>query len=237
MVFDNREQAGEMLAEKLAAMRADPDAIVVALPRGGVPVGFALARLLELPLDIADVRKLGLPGREEVAMGAVSSTGLCVLKEEIIETFGIPSEVVEAVALRELREMERRRLLYHAARPRVKLEGKSVIVADDGLETGATMLAALKSLRREHPAKLIVAVPVACRDSEHDIALAADEAVCLHLPDSLGLASRWYRDYEEITDAQVISFLTEARQLQLALPHRNVQRGTTGESGELPLSN
>lgn len=228
MVFDNRQQAGEMLAEKLAGMRADPEGIVIALPRGGVPVGFALACSLELPLDVAEVRKLGLPGREEVAMGAVSSTGLCVYREEIIKAFGVPPEVVEAVAQRELRGMERRRFLYHGARRRMKLEGKNVIVVDDGLETGATMLAALKTLRREHPAKLIVAVPVACRDSEREIALEADEAVCLHLPDSLGLASRWYREFGEITDVQVIAFLAEARQLQLSLPqHRPPDDGGT----------
>jgi putative phosphoribosyl transferase len=208
--FENRLQAGDLLADHLGAYMRQADAIVLALPRGGVPVGFALVKKLEIPLDIMLVRKLGVPGREEYAMGAIASGGLCVLKTEVLETFDIPAEVIEAVAERERREIERREKLYRAGRRPPQLEGKTVIVVDDGLATGATMLAATKALRKEHPAKVIIAVPVAASESCRELAEQVDEIICLNVPEPFYAVGSWYEDFTQTTDAEVVQLLAEA---------------------------
>lgn len=209
--FKNRQQAGELLAKHLVAYKHWDDVVVLALPRGGVPVGFAVAKKLEVPLDIMQVRKLGVPGREELAMGAIASGGLCVVKAEIVEIFDIPTDVIEAIAKRELHETERREKLYRAGRPALPLHGKIAILIDDGVATGATMLAAVRAIRRENPAKVIVAIPVAARASYDELVQEADEVICLRTPEPFYAVGLWYEEFGQITDAEVTQLLTEAQ--------------------------
>lgn len=227
--FKNRQQAGELLAKRLIACKHRSDVVVLALPRGGVPVGFAVATTLEVPLDIMPVRKLGVPGREEFAMGAISSGGLCVVKAEVVEMFDIPTDVIEAIAKRELHEIERREKLYRAGQPALPLHGKTVILVDDGVATGATMLAAVKATRRESPARVIVAAPVAVAASCEELRQEADEVVCLRTPEPFYAVGLWYEDFAQMTDAEVTQLLTQARQSEFAV-HDGADR--TGQSGK-----
>jgi putative phosphoribosyl transferase len=217
--FRNRQQAGELLAKKLTHYQHNIDVAVMALPRGGVPVGYALATKLEVRLDILSVRKLGVPGREELAMGAIAQGGMCVLKAEIVEICNIPTEVIEAIAHRELREIERREKLYRVGRKPLQIQDKIIILVDDGLATGASMLVAIKALRKERPAKIIVAVPVASPDSCREIETEADEFVCLKTPQVFQSVGEWYGDFTQVTDAEVTDLLTEADRSQLYLDH------------------
>jgi putative phosphoribosyl transferase len=211
--FKNRLQAGELLARRLTAYKRGADVVVLALPRGGVPIGLAVATRLEVPLDIMLVRKLGVPGREEFAMGAIASGGLCVLKAEVVQMFDIPSDVIKAIAQREQHEIERRELLYRAGRRAPALQGKTIILVDDGLATGATMLAAVKALRNEHPARVIIAVPVAARESCRELGEEADEIICLRKPEPFYAVGLWYDDFAQVTDAEVKQLLAQADQL------------------------
>lgn len=210
--FQNRQKAGEMLAKRLEAYAGHPDAIVLALPRGGVPVGFAVAAQLQIPLDVFLVRKLGVPGREELAMGAVSSQGVCVLRPEIIALMDIPPEVIEATAQRELREMKRRERAYRQSRPAQRLQNRIAIVVDDGLATGATMQAAVRALRHEHPAQIIVAVPVAAPETIAELQVEVDQLICLHIPEWFASVGQWYDEFPQISDTQVKDYLLQAEQ-------------------------
>ena len=163
--FRNRQEAGRLLAEQLTAYANRPDVLVLALPRGGVPVGYEVARALHAPLDVFVVRKLGVPGYEELAMGAVATGGVRVLNEEIVQRLGIPEYVIDAAVAREQQEVARRERLYRGGRPPPEVRGRTVILVDDGLATGATMRAAVMALRQLQPARIVVAVPTASSET------------------------------------------------------------------------
>ena len=210
--FKNRLHAGELLARRLSAYVKRADVIVLALPRGGVPVGFAVAKQLKVPLDILLVHKLGLPGNEAIAMGAISSEGVCVLKPEFITSFDIPPEIIEALAHRECREMKRQERLYRGGRSSVQLSGRLVIVVDDGLDTGATMQAAVRALRHHHPSKIIAALPVAQAQNCDELQAEVDDLICLRTPEYFSSVGKWYENFSQISDLEVKDFLTQAKQ-------------------------
>jgi putative phosphoribosyl transferase len=212
--FKNRTQAGEQLAKRLERYAGRSDAIVLALPRGGVPVGFAVASALELPLDILLVRKLGVPGHEEYAMGAIASGGFYVLQSDVLNMLGISGSTVEAVAQDALKEIERREKLYRADRPAPQLEGRIVILVDDGLATGSTMRAAINVLRLAKPARIIAAVPVAAPDACRMLQSEVDEMICLSIPESFHAVGLWYEDFRQTRDDEVTSLLAQAEQKQ-----------------------
>lgn len=213
--FSNRLQAGQLLAEQLEEYAGRQDVAVLALPRSGVPVGYAIAARLECPLDILLVGKLGVPGHEDMAMGAVSSRGVCVLRPETIALLDIPPDVIETMAQRELREMKHRESAYRAIRPQHDLKDRVVIVADDGLVSGATMLAAVRTLRHEHPARIIVAVPVATPDSIAELRAEVETVICLQVPEWFASVAQWYEDASPVEDAQVMEYLRQAAQWRL----------------------
>jgi putative phosphoribosyl transferase len=212
--FKDRLQAGKLLAKRLRPYAGRPEAIVLALPRGGVPVGFEVAQALGVALDILIVRKLGMPGHEEYAMGAIASGGLCVLQADLDEKYGILPAQIEAVKQRELAEIERREHLYRAARPVPELHGRIVILVDDGLATGSTMLAAIQAVRQAGPAHLIVAVPVAAPETCRQLGAEVDEIICLHTPDQFFSVGMWYQDFKQTTDQEVIDLLGQAESEQ-----------------------
>ena len=178
--FRDRAEAGRKLAEKLLEYAGRPDVLVLALPRGGVPVGYEVARALEAPLDVFVVRKLGVPGHEELAMGAIASGGVCVLNDDVVEAAEIPYRVIQAVAARELQELERRERAYRGDRPPLEVRGRTVILVDDGLATGSTMRAAVAAVRRLEPARIIVAVPTAAPSTCAELGHEADECICVY---------------------------------------------------------
>ena len=208
--FKDRTHAGKLLARQLADYAHHPEAIVLALPRGGVPVGFALARALDLELDILLVRKLGMPGHEEYAIGAVGSGGVRVLQHEAIALSGVPPEVIEALAVREQAVIERRERLYRGARPPPRIAGRTVILADDGLATGASMRAAVAVARAQGAARIVVAVPVGAPDSVEALAAEVDEMACLSAPMLFRAVSQWYRSFDQTSDAEVQDLLAIA---------------------------
>jgi predicted phosphoribosyltransferase len=206
-VFGDRTEAGGLLAAKLAKYADKPDVLVLALPRGGVPVGHEVARALHAPMDVFIVRKLGVPGHEEFAMGAVASGGVRVLNEQVINALGIPDYVIEAVAAWEQRELERRERLYRGNRPPPEVRGKTVILIDDGLATGSTMLAAVQALRKLGPARIVVGVPVASPDTCELLKSEVDEIVCAATPEPFYAVGLWYRDFSQTTDEEVRELL------------------------------
>src|SRR6266540_5088027 len=181
--FANRREAGRELAARLDAYRGRRDVVVLALPRGGVPVAFEIAEALDAPLDIFVVRKLGMPGHPEFAMGAIASGGVRVLTDDVIRWYGVPHSHIEAVARQELSELERREREYRQGRVLTDLERRTVILVDDGLATGSTMRAAVQAVRIHQPARVIVAVPVGARDTCEDFADITDETVCARMPE------------------------------------------------------
>jgi predicted phosphoribosyltransferase len=201
--FRNRTDAGRQLAEKLAAYANRPDVLVLALPRGGVPVGFEVARALGAPLDVFLVRKLGVPGYEELAMGAVATGGVRVLNDEIVCGLGISEHEIDAAVARELPELARRERLYRDDRPPPDVAGQTVILVDDGLATGATMRAAVQALRQQHPARVVVAVPTASPDTSEALRAEADDVVCAMTPDPFFAVGHWYEDFTQTTDDEV----------------------------------
>jgi len=210
--FKNRRQAGELLAERLDAYAGHSDAILLSLPRGGVPVAFSISRKLNIPLDILIVRKLGVPGHAEYAMGAIASGGLRVLQQDVLDTLDISPAVVETITQRELREIERRERLYRDNRPTPSLHDRIVILVDDGLATGSTMLAAVQAVRQEEPKRVIVAVPVAAPDTCQKLAAEADEIVCLSTPSPFYAVGIWYEDFSQTSDDEVRNLLRQAGQ-------------------------
>jgi predicted phosphoribosyltransferase len=205
--FRNRTDAGRQLAEKLAAYADRPDVLVLALPRGGVPVGFEVARALGAPLDVFLVRKLGVPGYEELAMGAVATGGVRVLNDEIVRGLGILEHQIDAVVARELQELARRERLYRGDRPPPDVAGRTVILVDDGLATGATMRAAVAALRRQRPAGIVVAVPTASPDTCEALKAEADDVICAMTPDPFFAVGHWYDDFTQTTDEEVRDLL------------------------------
>jgi predicted phosphoribosyltransferase len=210
MRFKNRSEAGRLLAGALDHYRDRPDALVLALPRGGVPVGYEIAKVLNLPLDVFIVRKLGVPGEEELAMGAIASGGVRALNQAVIEHLNIPESVIDAVAKREAHEVERRERLYRNDKPPIDVANRIVILVDDGLATGSTMKAAVAALRRQHPAKIIVAVPTAPPDTCDELRPNADEVVCAVTPEPFFSVGLWYEHFEQTTDAEVSELLRRA---------------------------
>jgi putative phosphoribosyl transferase len=205
--FPDRAEAGRLLGGHLAGHNLPKESIILALPRGGVPVAFEVARALELPLDVIVVRKLGVPWQPELAMGAVASGGVRVLDEQLIRRERISPEDVERVAAREEQEAERREQLYRAGRPALELRSRTVILVDDGLATGSTMLAAVKCVKSLQPSAVIVAVPVASRQAREHLRHIADECVCLAIPDAFGAVGEWYQDFRQTSDAEVRELL------------------------------
>lgn len=209
-LFENRVDAGRMLAQELVEYKQDSDVIVLGLPRGGVPVAYEVAEALEAPLDIFLVRKLGLPGREELAMGAIASGGVRVLNESVVGAMDIPDEVVEAVTEEEQEEMERRERRYRGERPAADLEGRTVILVDDGLATGATMRAAVRGLRAQNPKEIIVAVPTASPETCEQFEDEVQDVICSVTPHPFRGVGFWYEDFSQTTDEEVQDYLREA---------------------------
>jgi predicted phosphoribosyltransferase len=210
MLFVDRAEAGRVLAEPLRAYAGRPDVTVLALPRGGVVVGYEVARALRAPLDVLVVRKLGVPGHSELAMGAIASGGARVLSRDVIAMLGISQAQIDAVAVREQAELERRERAYRADRPAAPLSGRTVLIVDDGLATGATMRAAVRSLRAHAPARIVVAVPVGAPDTCAELRDEADEVVCAHSPESFGAVGPWYDDFSQTSDDEVRELLARA---------------------------
>jgi putative phosphoribosyl transferase len=219
MLFQDRTDAGRQLAAELGAYAGRTDVLVLALPRGGVPVAYEVARALHAPLDVFLVRKLGLPGRAELAMGAIASGGILVLNEDVVQVLQVPEEVIEAVAGQEQEELERRERLYRDDRPLPAVEGRTVILVDDGLATGSTMRAAVAALRRLRPARLVIAVPVAAPETCAELREEVDDIVCVRTPKPFYAVGCWYEDFTQTSDEEVRQLLEAAnRDLAQAAP-------------------
>jgi len=226
--FQDRAQAGRLLAEKLAAYSNRPEVTVLALPRGGVPVAFEVARRLNAPLDVFVARKLGVPWHEELALGAIASGGVCVLNEDVVASFRIAPEIIARIIARERRELERRERDFRAGPP-AALRGRVVILVDDGLATGATMRAAVLAARHCHPARVIVAAPVAARQTYEDFQRQADEIVCVQLPENFSGVGQWYEDFTQTSDDEVRALLEKGAIFgQVAAPPGPVKGGEAG---------
>jgi erythromycin esterase-like protein/predicted phosphoribosyltransferase len=206
-LFRDRREAGRLLAGELAAYANRPGVLVLALPRGGVPVAYEVARALNAPLDIFVVRKLGVPGYEELAMGAIATGGVRVLNDQLVERLGIPDHMIDAVAECEQRELARRERLYRGGRPSLDVRGRTVILVDDGLATGATMHAAIAALRTLQPARIIVAVPTASPETCEEMRAEADEVICAITPEPFHAVGRWYQDFSQTPDEEVRQLL------------------------------
>jgi putative phosphoribosyl transferase len=208
-MFRNRQHAGELLAPLLSGYRSQPKTLVLALPRGGVPVAAVLARSLGLPLDVFPVRKLGAPGQPEFAMGAIAVNGLVVLHRHAIANLHVAQPTLDAVIAREHEVLLRQERTYRESRPPLILAGKSVILVDDGLATGYTMLAAIRAVREQHAARIVVAVPIAPSDTLELLRPEADEVICVHTPPRLFAIGQFYEDFTQTTDDQVREALRE----------------------------
>jgi predicted phosphoribosyltransferase len=208
--FVDRREAGAVLAERLRQFAGRRDVVVLALPRGGVPVGFEVARALGAPLDVFVVRKLGLPAHPELAMGAIASGGVRVLNEQVLESIAVSQAAIDAVTRTEQLELERRERAYRDGRPLVQTEGRIVILVDDGLATGSTMRAAVLAVRRLRPSRVVVAVPVGARQTCRQLREAADDVVCALNPEPFRAVGLWYRDFSQTTDAEVRQLLALA---------------------------
>jgi putative phosphoribosyl transferase len=211
MIYRNRSDAGQYLATKLLQYKGREDVLVLALPRGGVPVAFEVAQALQVPMDIFLVRKLGVPGHEELAMGAIATGGVRVLNEDTVNYLGIPPDVIDSVAEMELKELKRREIAYRGNRPEPHVKGKTVILIDDGLATGSTIRAAAQALRGQDPAWIIVAVPVSAPQTCDEYRMGVDEIVCAVTPKRFLGVGRWYVDFSQTTDEEVRDLLELAR--------------------------
>ena len=216
--FPDRHAAGRELAERLRKYSGRDDVLVLALPRGGVPVAYEVAEALGAPLDLFLVRKLGTPGHRELAMGAIASGGVRVLNEEVVRWYGITPRDIEFVAEEEQRELERREAAYREGRPPVPVKGKIAILIDDGLATGSTMKAAVQAVKALGPTRVVVAVPVGARDTCAELSTIADEVACARMPEPFSAVGQWYLDFDQTTDEEVKELLRNA-------PHRAGVRG------------
>jgi predicted phosphoribosyltransferase len=210
MLFRDRTEAGQFLAGKLADYANRPDVLVLALPRGGVPVAYEVAQALHAPLDVFLVRKLGVPGHEELAMGAVASGGARVLNEDVVQALRIPEEVIAKVAAAEGQELKRRERAYRGDRPAPDVRGRTILLVDDGLATGSSMRAALAALRQQRPARLVVAVPIGAADTCAELRAESDETVCARTPEPFYAVGLWYDDFSQTTDEEVRDLLQRA---------------------------
>ena len=212
MFFRDRAEAGRHLASQLTEYAGRDDVLVLALPRGGVPVAYEVARALSAQLDIFLVRKLGVPGHEELAMGAIASGGVRVLNNDVVDYLQIPKEVIDEVAEVETQELKRRAHEYRGDRPEPEVQGKTVILIDDGLATGSTMRAAAAALRQKNPAKIVVAVPVSAPQTCNEYRMGVDEIICVATPEPFYGVGQWYLDFSQTTDEEVRDLLQRAGQ-------------------------
>lgn len=221
MIFRDRLEAGKRLASQLTDYSNRSDVLVLALPRGGVPVAFEVAQALHAPLDIFLVRKLGVPGHEELAMGAIATGGVRVINDDVMRHLSIPGEVIDAVAVDEQRELERRERLYRGDRPAPDVKDKTVILVDDGLATGSTMRAAAIALRQKQPARTVVAVPVSAVQTCDEYRMGVDEIICAVTPELFHAVGQWYMDFSQTTDDEVRELLARAarERRSAASPH------------------
>jgi putative phosphoribosyl transferase len=208
--FRDRYEAGDLVAEKLIAYGNRPDVVVLALPRGGVPVAAQVARQLNAPLDVFTVRKLGLPGHPELAMGAIAPGGVRVINNEVINSLHIPDDLIEEVTKVEFQELQRRQQLYRGDQPPPNVEAKTVIAVDDGVATGSTMIAAVSALRQLGAGRIVVATPVIARSTRDNLANVADEVVTLLAPFDFYGVGQWYDDFSQTTDEEVRALLSES---------------------------
>jgi predicted phosphoribosyltransferase len=207
MIFLDRREAGRFLAGKLTQYANRPGVLVLGLPRGGVPVAYEVARALRAPLDVFIVRKLGVPGHEELAMGAIASGGVLVLNEEVVHALRIPSRIIDSVEREERQELTRRELLYRGDRAAPQVRGRTIILIDDGLATGSTMRAAVAALRQHEPKRIVVAVPVGAPETCAEFQQEADEAICALTPEPFYAVGTWYRDFSQTSDDEVRELL------------------------------
>jgi putative phosphoribosyl transferase len=210
MLFRDRTEAGRQLAAQLARYADRPDVLVFGLPRGGVPVALEVAQALHAPLDVLVVRKLGVPGQEELAMGAIAGGGVRVLNEAVVRAAGIPEDVLAEAAAREQEELRRRERRYRGDRPAPDLHNKTVILVDDGLATGSTMRAAVAAVRRQGPARVVVAVPVGAPETCAKLQGETDECICAQTPEPFFAIGSWYEEFPQTTDEEVRDLLEQA---------------------------
>jgi putative phosphoribosyl transferase len=221
MLFEDRSAAGQLLAEKLATYANRPDVLVLALPRGGVPVAFEVAKALNVPLDVFLVRKLGVPGHEELAMGALAKlpgtefAGVQVLNDDVVRATSLSDKVIDQVVAKEQQELERRERLYRDDRPLPRLRDRTVILVDDGLATGATMRAAVMALRQQQPARIIVAVPISSPRTCSQLKAEVDEIICVRTPQPFYSVGLWYNNFSQTTDAEVRDLLNQVERQQV----------------------
>jgi predicted phosphoribosyltransferase len=232
--FHDRAEAGRLLATKLAKYDRREDVLVLALPRGGVPVGYEVARALHAPLDVMVVRKLGLPANEELAMGAIASGGWSVLNAAVVAAHAIPRNIIESVTVREERELERRERAYRHGWPAPALHGRIVILVDDGIATGSTMCVAVAALRDAGAGRVVIAAPVAARDSYLELRRAASEVAVVALPKDFESVGRYYEDFSQTSDGEVGRLLEVAR-VQLAADSAGSHQDQTAAASASPL--
>jgi predicted phosphoribosyltransferase len=231
--FRDRVEAGRALAAKLVSRYADrSDVLVLALPRGGVPVAFEVARALSAPLDVFLVRKLGVPGREELAMGALASGGLVVLNDEVVQGLRIPPDIIAMVTKTAAEELHRRERAYRDDRPTPSVRGRTVILVDDGLATGSSMRAAIAALRQAGPERIVVAVPVAAESTCDELRDEVDDVVCVHTPDPFHAVGLWYEDFSQTSDEEVRSLLRRAGEEESLAKTRSSRWEREEEGGE-----
>ena len=212
--FFNRTEAGQVLAENLSSYANRDDVLVLALPRGGVPVAAEVAKKLNAPLDVFVVRKLGLPGHPELAMGAIASGGVRVFNGEVVNALRIPDEVIDEVSGQELTELQRREKVYRDDLPPPEVEGKTVILVDDGIATGSTMLAAISALRQLNAGRIVVGAPVVAAPTYYEIRRSADDVAAVMVPENFYAVGQWYADFSQTTDEEVRELLAQAARRQ-----------------------
>jgi len=208
--FTDRRHAGRVLASRLTKYAGRDDVIVLALPRGGVPVAYEVASALNAPMDVFLVRKLGTPGHRELAMGAIASGGVRVVNEDVVRWYGISEAAIDRIAREEQEELERRERAYRDDRPAPDLTNKIVVLIDDGLATGSTMRAAVKAVRARHPARVVIAVPVGAPQTCAELAVSADEVICARMPEPFSAVGQWYLNFEQTDDAEVRELLQKS---------------------------
>lgn len=212
-LFKDRVDAGKRLARELSKYASRSDVLILALPRGGVPVAFEVAKALNVKMDVFIVRKLGVPGYEELAMGAIASDNIRVLNEDVVRSFQIPEQVIDRVAANELKELERRERTYRGDMPKLEITKKIIILVDDGLATGATMRAAAAAVKTKNPARIVIAVPTAARDTCETFGKEVDEIICVATPEPFYGVGAWYGNFSQTTDEEVCDLLEKAKAL------------------------